>query len=318
MKQRRHLSQPDMQPLRDTLPLDYPITGLCIVSDPGRCPAGYTVVSRCHDTSDDADLWKDGFFKKKVTRFLCITRIFPLANGTLNNVLADVAIINDHDSMPAQFSRIDETVDTREKAMKKRVMCVKMIPRHSTNSAICEIIFLAKSKRPPAGFTLIGDVNNLLLCIKMGPVPQNQAPGLQRQQSAPQQNLPYSVNPSLQPYMPQHISSSVPNQSTPRTEAVQGHEDLSQNSGLPYPIPNKRNSVGITRQPSTYNTASRTVSSPIAGIPFQLSSKFVDNNLKNIMVPQISYKSMMEVITEYDYPFQIEQSAAARTPPELE
>jgi len=37
-------------------------------------------IDKCEDNSRaEADLWKDQFFSKKVKRFLCITRVFPLA-----------------------------------------------------------------------------------------------------------------------------------------------------------------------------------------------------------------------------------------------
>ena len=33
---------------------------------------------RSHDKKDDCDLWKDSFFKARVTRYLCVTRVYPL------------------------------------------------------------------------------------------------------------------------------------------------------------------------------------------------------------------------------------------------
>lgn len=94
----------------------------------------------------DADLWKDGLFKSKVTRYLCFTRVFskenvswlqlsntsvPIPNwfliigavfslhllliqSHLGNVLVDMKLIDIKDTLPVGFIPIQETVDTRE------------------------------------------------------------------------------------------------------------------------------------------------------------------------------------------------------------
>uniref|UniRef100_A0A3B4BJP8 MABP domain-containing protein n=1 Tax=Periophthalmus magnuspinnatus TaxID=409849 RepID=A0A3B4BJP8_9GOBI len=50
-----------------------PISAVGIVASPSKAPDGYSVVAQTTDGSD-ADLWKDGLFKSKVTRYLCFTR----------------------------------------------------------------------------------------------------------------------------------------------------------------------------------------------------------------------------------------------------
>ena len=47
-------------------------------------------------------------------------------------------------------------IHSGEIATKKKVVCVKMLPRNSTTDAITDIVILSKSKRAPAGYTLVG------------------------------------------------------------------------------------------------------------------------------------------------------------------
>ncbi|MED6233624.1 Multivesicular body subunit 12B [Ataeniobius toweri] len=56
-----------------------PITGVGVVASRNRAPTGYDVISTTTDGLD-ADLWKDGLFKSKVTRYLCFTRVFSKEN----------------------------------------------------------------------------------------------------------------------------------------------------------------------------------------------------------------------------------------------
>ena len=37
-------------------------------------------ISKTNDLSEDADIWADSFFARKVTRYLCFTRKYPLDN----------------------------------------------------------------------------------------------------------------------------------------------------------------------------------------------------------------------------------------------
>ncbi|KAF6038256.1 MVB12B [Bugula neritina] len=154
---------------------DLPITGLCIVEQ--TCPPGYLMIDKCEDNSKaEADLWKDQFFAKKVKRFLCITRVFPLAQGTLNNVLVDVCLHDEKELPPAGFSTISTCQDTQEVALKKRLMSVKLIPRDQTSNAINDLQFLSKARKAPPGYTLVGELNGLLLCYRFGPVPNSTPP----------------------------------------------------------------------------------------------------------------------------------------------
>uniref|UniRef100_A0A8C5E1U9 MABP domain-containing protein n=1 Tax=Gouania willdenowi TaxID=441366 RepID=A0A8C5E1U9_GOUWI len=61
-----------MSNVSNQLPTE-PITEVGVVASPSKVPDGYHVVAQTTD-GYDADLWKDGLFKSKVTRYLCFTR----------------------------------------------------------------------------------------------------------------------------------------------------------------------------------------------------------------------------------------------------
>lgn len=57
---------------------ELPITALCIVSDRSKCPLNYTPIYRSYDTNTETDLWKDSLFGKKINRFICFTKDYPI------------------------------------------------------------------------------------------------------------------------------------------------------------------------------------------------------------------------------------------------
>ena len=116
-------------------------------------------------------------------RFVCITRAWPLVDTrTVGNdrafVLEDIKLINERDNPPFSYSGLAFTVDSREKGTLKKLICVKLVDRQSGMKCICDIIFLYRSKRPPQSYTLIGDINGLIMCVKEGTVPPFRAPPL--------------------------------------------------------------------------------------------------------------------------------------------
>ncbi|KAG8512740.1 Multivesicular body subunit 12B, partial [Galemys pyrenaicus] len=174
-----------------------------------RSAAAQTLPRAVAQTADgvDADLWKDGLFKSKVTRYLCFTRSFSKENSHLGNVLVDMKLIDIKDTLPVGFIPIQETVDTRESpfsaarwpspwgdvedgpaeggkgqetgvrsggaggaggltpvfilpseevAFRKKRLCIKFIPRDSTEAAICDIRIMGRTKQAPPQYTFIG------------------------------------------------------------------------------------------------------------------------------------------------------------------
>ena len=132
------------------------------------------------DTNRDADLMADSILERK-DRFLCITRIWPLADmrtlaGDRALVLEDVKLVNERDNPPANYTVLSFTSDTREKGTSKRLICVKLVERQGGMKCICDIIFLYRVKRPPQSYTIIGDINGFQMCVKEGTVPAMTTP----------------------------------------------------------------------------------------------------------------------------------------------
>ncbi|KAK7801434.1 hypothetical protein U0070_015544 [Myodes glareolus] len=152
----------------------------------------------------DADLWKDGLFKSKVTRYLCFTRSFSKENSHLGNVLVDMKLIDVKDTLPVGFIPIQETVDTQEVAFRKKRLCIKFIPRDSTEAAICDIRIMGRTKQAPPQYTFIGELNSMGIWYRMGRVPRNHdssqptTPSQSSAASTPAPNLPSGVDSALQ------------------------------------------------------------------------------------------------------------------------
>ena len=79
-----------------------------------------------------------------------------------------------------------------------------MVDRQSGMKCISDIIFLYRSKRPPQSYTLIGDINGLLMCVKEGNIPPFRAPphppmpqsGMYPNPATGQLQSPQSPNPT--------------------------------------------------------------------------------------------------------------------------
>ncbi|KAI0989609.1 hypothetical protein GJ496_006464 [Pomphorhynchus laevis] len=137
---------------------DGPISGICIIADHTRAPSGYTVIRKAYDDpTRDADLHRDGIFRR-IDRYMCVTR-YPFVN-----VVEDIILINSNDTPPSTYTALNLTVDTKENATSKKTICVRMSPRSTVQKAVGDIIFLSKQKRPPPGYSLLGELNNLLMC----------------------------------------------------------------------------------------------------------------------------------------------------------
>ncbi|XP_064324894.1 multivesicular body subunit 12B isoform X6 [Phalacrocorax carbo] len=277
---------PEVRDLSDALPdlpMD-PITGVGVVASRNRAPTGYDVVAQTADGLD-ADLWKDGLFKSKVTRYLCFTRSFSKENSHLGNVLVDMKLIDIKDTLPVGFIPIQETIDTQEIAFRKKRLCIKFIPRDSTEAAICDIRILGRSKQAPPQYTFIGELNNMGIWYRMGRVPRNHESS---QPATPPSQVPSST-PA--PNLPRHISLTLP--ASFRGKSHSTRLDLEHQHSNLYAI------------------------SAMDGVPFMISEKFAcaPEGMQPVDLLGITIKTLAEIEKEYDYSFRTEQSAAARLPP---
>ncbi|XP_076868225.1 multivesicular body subunit 12Ba isoform X2 [Brachyhypopomus gauderio] len=305
---------PEVRDLSDALPempMD-PITGVGVVASRNRAPTGYDVVAQTTD-GIDADLWKDGLFKSKVTRYLCFTRVFSKENSHLGNVLVDMKLIDIKDTLPVGFIPIQETVDTQEPAFRKRRLCIKFIPRDSTEAAICDIRILGRSKQAPPQYTFIGELNNMGIWYRMGKVPRTQdsSPISNNSSSTTITNIQTVTNSTPAPVMPKHISMTLPasfRRSTTRPDYEHQNSNLyaiSVHSSI------KRKAVPTLENSHTSDNAT------MDGVPFMISEKFAcaSSDLQQVDLMGIRIKSLAEIEKEYEYSFRTEHSAAARLPP---
>ncbi|XP_077904352.1 multivesicular body subunit 12B isoform X4 [Ictidomys tridecemlineatus] len=218
-------TMPEVKDLSEALPetsMD-PITGVGVVASRNRAPAGYDVVAQTAD-GVDADLWKDGLFKSKVTRYLCFTRSFSKENSHLGNVLVDMKLIDIKDTLPVGFIPMQETVDTQEVAFRKKRLCIKFIPRDSTEAAICDIRIMGRTKQAPPQYTFIGELNSMGIWYRMGRVPRNHDSS---QPTTPSQS---SAASTPAPNLPRHISLTLPatfrGRNSSRTDYEYQHSNL--------------------------------------------------------------------------------------------
>ncbi|KAM7391620.1 hypothetical protein PAMP_022299 [Pampus punctatissimus] len=96
----------DMSEVSDQLPTE-PISTVGVITSLSKVPDDYYVVAQTTDGSD-ADLWKDGLFKSKVTRYLCFTR------KTGPDVVVDMKLTDIKDTLPEGFTPVQETMDTKK------------------------------------------------------------------------------------------------------------------------------------------------------------------------------------------------------------
>ncbi|KAG7490021.1 multivesicular body subunit 12B-like isoform X1 [Solea senegalensis] len=157
----------NMSEVSSQLPAD-PISAVGVVTSPNKAPDGYCVVAQTTDGSD-ADLWKDALFKSKVNRYLCFTR------KTEPDVVVDMKVTDIKEALPEGFTPVPETLDTKETAMRKRRLCVRMSPRTAAQTAVYDIQIIAKSKYHLVDYTCIGEINNLGIWYRTGDVPQHRS-----------------------------------------------------------------------------------------------------------------------------------------------
>ncbi|XP_076056822.1 multivesicular body subunit 12-like Mvb12 [Oratosquilla oratoria] len=301
-----------MRDLYNALPDDRPITSISVVEELAGCPVNYTAVSKTHDQDIDADLYKDGFFRR-VTRYLCHSK----TEGYMGYIVENILIINDRDCRPTGFTIIEQTQDTGQKAFKKKQICYKAVPRHMASQSVTDIIILSRSKVAPEGFTLVGEMNGLCICYKPGPVPPAPTPNKSSAQpsSSP---LPYGVNPAG------GVSSSTggngalyPGLSPSRPAPQPPGGPVSGPLSPPPPLP-PRNIGAPYNSPSHASRDTSTLYGPpqsaLFGVPFTLNQKYVKSsqNGSTSNIPNPGKKSRQQVEDEYYYSFTLEQDVLQR------
>ncbi|XP_005105706.1 multivesicular body subunit 12B [Aplysia californica] len=270
---------------------DLPITGVCVVSDPGKCPPHYTVIDKTYDRPEDADLWKDGLFTRRVMRYLCVERQVPTQT---KDVLVDATLINEKDPIPPGFTVVEYTHDSREKATKKKCLCLRWMIPTMTSDAITELILLSRTqRRAPIGYTLVGELNNMCLCYKMGKV---SSPGSSNQSTPSTEVQGYSAMPQQYSTIP--VGSGLPYTMSPGS---QGLGPLGSSATMSRTGPPEQSSSSL----ATGNV------NPLSGIEWKMNPKYnVLMELQNVTIPEIRGKTLMDIENQYAYDFSVERSVS--------
>ncbi|RNA00748.1 multivesicular body subunit 12B-like [Brachionus plicatilis] len=270
---------------------ELPITALCVVADKGKCPANYTPVFKSYDTNTETDLWKDSIFGKKINRFICFTKDYPI-NDTFN-VIEDIKLLNDREILSG-FIPIDKCYDTSERAFQKKILCIKVSQRFYTPTAVSDLIILIKNKRPPTGYSYIGEINGQSICIKFSQIPNN-SPTF-RGQSKPVGPPPVPPRPyQTQPFSPDTIENDYVH--------IMGQNEL------PNAIYN--NQQFNTNRSMSSNQNSLNVN-PLHGVPFEINPVY--QSLKNASqkgdAEKIDKKLafFMQMLDKIEYDFNLERS----------
>ncbi|XP_053329225.1 multivesicular body subunit 12A isoform X2 [Spea bombifrons] len=258
-----------------------PLTGLAWASGQSLCPKGYTMIVA---TSEGASANFVKGFNQKSAIYLC----YSSAPESLEQVVTDIQLLNEKNSLPVGYAYIGEYTDTRVSASKKKRLCVKLLPLNSADFVVCEIKITMKNNKIGAPYTRVGDISGLgLWCKKVSASEFKPTP------------------------KPRNITSGI--------------RGLSLDSGSPAPNPTEETPAlkPTGRSPLTenakYDSANIYGISAIDGIPFTIHPMF-ENKIGNSPAASSGFadfrvKTLSEIEDEYNYGFAVERSAAARMPP---
>uniref|UniRef100_UPI00358F69E2 multivesicular body subunit 12B-like isoform X2 n=1 Tax=Myxine glutinosa TaxID=7769 RepID=UPI00358F69E2 len=249
---------PEVNHLWQTSSAQEPITALGVVASRAATPHGYTLLM-CTPDGADADLWKGGLFKGKSTRYLCFTRNYTNHSGVSTEVISDIRLVDEKDTVPIDYIALLETLDTKEPALQKKWLCIQTISRQQTEAAVADLMVSAKTRQAPSSYNFVGSVNGLGIWYKMGPVPKPRSlpPTPHRSPAASAMRRPPSL---LQELLPKHgvLRSSWPD----RPPDVLDHR-------------------GAASQAQLDEQATNIYSiSALDGVPFVLSEKYDDPRKK--------------------------------------
>ncbi|XP_033228784.1 multivesicular body subunit 12A isoform X2 [Belonocnema kinseyi] len=312
--------------LSSVLPDDRPITAISIVEDIDKCPPNFTVVSRTHDLDADADLWREsGLFIKKKTRYIC----FSKTEGLPHCIVEEIAIIDDREPAPKGYSMISHTVDSMQRAWRKRQLCYKIRNKDLCSKAITDIIICSRvgkpSRRAPFEFTYAGLVNGVSICYKTVDInaedpssrPYANIESFSNPSPNPSNGTPHRVaperppKPKITPKLPNSIYPQI-NQPSPGRPADDScdrdYEILSPNARIIKPT---RPAPRPPKSPltcSTQNYGTLPGSSDLDGVPFALNPLLSTNNsFAKTKLPVIKLRTREELDRVYNYDFRAER-----------
>ncbi|XP_014795697.1 PREDICTED: multivesicular body subunit 12A isoform X2 [Calidris pugnax] len=192
------------------------------------------------------------------------------------SVVTDVVVLSDRSPQPPGYSRAPEFPEPRTGVSRKKRLYVKLVPVEAAETAVLDIQLSPKSKALPP-YIKIGEMGNFALWCKKGPVSKRGPP------VPPPRNLSAALG---------HLSLHPQDRKGSLRRGAAQHEALSDSSNI----------YGL---------------SAMDGVPFTLHPKF-QSKLgagSTALLAELNVKSVADIEKEYNYPFVVERTAAARLPP---
>ncbi|XP_011883340.1 PREDICTED: multivesicular body subunit 12B isoform X1 [Vollenhovia emeryi] len=314
------------------LPDDRPITAISVVEDLDKCPPNFTVVSRTYDQDTDADLWREsGLFIKKKGRYIC----FSKTEGQPDCVVEDIVVINERDTPPEGYSMISYTVDSRQKAWRKKQVCYKIRSKDLCAKAVTDIIICSRiihkdSKLAPIGFSAAGIINGVRVCYKTVDITNANSDSrsyvniefygssslLENPSPNPSNGTfhrPVPERPPKPKFSPKPPTNGIYPQIAANKDDELGDRDyevLSPNARIrptrPAPQPPMSTPSAVTSTP-IYGTLPG--SSDLDGVPFVLNPRLTTNHLDsaNNKLPVIKVWTQKDLDREFFYDFRAER-----------
>ncbi|XP_034934545.1 multivesicular body subunit 12B [Chelonus insularis] len=309
------------------LPDDRPITAISVVEDIDKCPPNFTVISKTYDQDIDADLWREsGLFIKKKGRYICHSK----TEGVPNYVVQEITVINERESPPDGYSMIPQTIDTDQKAWRKKQVCYKLRNRDACMVAVTDIIVCSRIKKAPTGFTYAGEVNGVIICYKLSAI-TNREPGSQSQSY---ENINVLQTPSPNPSNGISNSHRAPPERPPKPKfspkpqngiypQVSGgglltKKEVDESLDRDYEVLSPSARIKPTRpapEPPITSSFSNSMplygtlpgSSDLDGVPFVLNPLLSLHSDPDFKFPVIKARTRREIDKEYYYDFRAEK-----------
>ncbi|CAH8430456.1 unnamed protein product [Heterobilharzia americana] len=249
------------------------ITSVGFVTQTGNKQQKHEVLCRTVDTSEDACLWSSSLLTRR-SRYLCyISENVNTCHGP-KPVLVNLVLIDDGDRIPENHQAVYNTLDTGERALKRKILCARYLPRLSTSHAITKIFIYSRTRAPAAGFTRVGDINSLNIWCKHSDI------GLQ--------NSADKTGGSVRPPVPSRPSLHSGNHNYPSFPS------------LPSPGDDYRHAFATTRRGTVH---------PLSGVPFEINKRYLaDEAVENRNTTAYSvYKTLDQINSEFQYRFDQER-----------
>lgn len=264
-----------------------PITAVCIVADRNKAPIGFTPILKTHDESADADLWRESAFSlwSRPVRYIAVSREVKTAIPASRSVITDLTVTKESEPVPHGYIAIDYTADSKEKALRKRFLCVKTESVESCVDAVTEVIVLSKTKKPPRDHSLAGEVDGIMICFKTGVIP----PHYGMKQSHSDTNLGFNMSGAS------------------RSSGSSAYPQLD----MPHPSSHSTSDLNHVRSDAhnafTIKGAVPTRINPIEGVNFIVNPRIVNTQKKSSSLPPLPpFDAYFQ--DEFNYGFQLEKA----------